>query len=128
MLEQAGVPPGNRELLGTREWFVIHHTDCGMLTFTDETMRRLLASSLEPAILGEKGWEDTGGSSGSNEGEFIDWLTIGDLEESVGSDVSRIRHHPLVPPEISIYGYIYDVKTGRLNEVARATNSGKAAL
>src|SRR2546427_819386 len=64
------------KLLGTREWFVIHHTDCGMETFTDEVMRRLLASSLKTASIDQSGWHDAGSGSGSTEGEFIDWLTI----------------------------------------------------
>src|SRR5712692_9844194 len=62
------------KLLGTREWFVIHHSDCGMLTFTDEVMRDLLASSLETATIDAKGWHDTGAGPGSTEGEYIDWL------------------------------------------------------
>ena len=49
------------KLLGTREWFVVHHTDCGMETFTDEVMRRLLASSLKTASYGPEGWTDPGG-------------------------------------------------------------------
>src|SRR5512141_1948050 len=55
------------KLLGTREWFVIHHTDCGMETFTDEVMRDLLGSSLTTASLNEKGlWYDTGAGPGSH--------------------------------------------------------------
>jgi carbonic anhydrase len=108
------------KLLGTREWFVIHHSDCGMETFTDEVMRDLLASSLETASLGEDGWRDTGRGPGSVEGEFIDWLTIGDNAKSVVADVHRIRNHPLVPKTIPVYGYIYDVRTGRLNQVPEA--------
>jgi carbonic anhydrase len=109
------------KLLGTREWFVIHHSDCGMETFTDEIMRDLLASSLETASLGEAGWRDTGRGPGSAEGEFIDWLTIRDNAKSVIADVRRIRNHPLVPKTIPIHGYIYDVRTGRLNEVPDCT-------
>src|ERR1700758_3365812 len=48
------------KLLGTREWFVIHHTDCGMLLFTDQIIRALLASSLETAALEAAGWRDIG--------------------------------------------------------------------
>ena len=115
------------KLLGTREWFVIHHTNCGMEYFNDETMRRLLRSSLKTASLDKEGWKDTEEGPGSTEGEFIDWLTISNQEESVRSDVLRIRNHPLVPREILIYGYLYDVKTGCLSEVAGATQIGKAA-
>src|SRR5437667_8062742 len=79
------------KLLGTREWFVIHHTDCGMETFTDDIMRGLLAKSLRTATINGSGWHDTGAGSGSTEGEYIDWLTIRDQTESVLADVRRIR-------------------------------------
>lgn len=115
------------KLLGTREWFVIHHTNCGMETFTDEIMRGLLAKSLKTATIDASGWHDTGQGPGSTEGTFIDWLTVGDRAESVCADVRRIRAHPLVPRDIPIYGYIYDVKTGQLVEVPEATRIGKAA-
>lgn len=115
------------KLLGTREWFVIHHTNCGMETFTDEIMRGLLAKSLKTATIDAGGWHDTGQGPGSTEGTFIDWLTVGDQAESVCADVRRIRAHPLVPRDIPIYGYIYDVKTGQLVEVPEATRIGKAA-
>jgi carbonic anhydrase len=114
------------KLLGTREWFVIHHTDCGMETFTDEIMRDLLASSLKTASIDASGWHDSGEGPGSTEGHFIDWLTIKDQATSVTADVRRIRNHPLVPKTIPIYGYIYDVKSGKLLEVPEATTAGKA--
>ena len=114
------------KLLGTREWFVVHHTDCGMETFTDEIMRALLASSLETAALEPAGWRDVGKGPGSAEGHYIDWLTIRDQAESVLADVRRIRSHPLVPGAIPIYGYIYDVKSGKLVEVPAATAAGAA--
>ena len=114
------------KLLGTREWFVIHHTHCGMEYFTDETMRQLLRASLKTASLDNGVWKDTGAGPGSTEGEFIKWLTINNQEESVRADVQRIRNHPLVPREIPIYGNLYDVKTGSLREVAEATQIGKA--
>lgn len=116
------------KLLGTREWFVIHHTDCGMQLFTDEIIRGLLSNSLETAIIDENGWRDVGQSIGSTEGEFVDWLTFKDLAESVYVDVKRIRNHPLVPATISVYGFIYDVKTGKLIEVPKATETGKAKI
>ena len=106
------------KLLGTKEWFVIHHTDCGMETFTDEIMRGLLASSLKTSSVDASGWHDSGEGPGSTEGNFISWLTIKDLAESVREDVQRIRSHPLVPSDIPVYGYIYDVKSGRLIEVS----------
>ena len=115
------------KLLGTREWFVIHHTDCGMELFTDEVMRGLLANSLETATIDASGWHDVGQGPGSTESEYIDWLTIHDRAGSVVDDVRRIRSHPLVPKNIPIYGYLYDVKTGRLIEVPAATQVGRVA-
>jgi carbonic anhydrase len=114
------------KLLGTAEWFVIHHTNCGMEFFTDEVMRGLLASSLETAALDEKGFHDVGKGPGSTEGSFIDWLTIAEQESSVLADVTRIRNHPLVPASIPIYGYVYDVTSGKLIEVSAATAAGAA--
>lgn len=115
------------KLLGTREWFVIHHTNCGMETFTDEIMRDLLASSLKTASIDASGWHDSGEGPGSTEGNYIDWLTFSDNARSVIEDVERIRNHPLVPNDIPVYGYIYDVKTGKLVEVPEASKVGKAA-
>ena len=66
--------------MGTNECFVIHHTDCGVLFFTDEVMRNLLVSSLETAELTPDGFRDVGRGPGSTEGEFIDWLTRVALE------------------------------------------------
>src|SRR3989475_6625435 len=105
------------KLLGTREWFVIHHTNCGMEFFTNDVMRGLLASSLETAALTDKGFQDVGKGPGSHAGEFIEWLAIRDQNQSARDDVQRIREHPLVPKNIAIYGYVYDVKSGRLFEV-----------
>jgi carbonic anhydrase len=87
-------------LIGTREWFVIHHTNCGMEIFTDEIIRGSLASSLEPATVDSSGWHDTDKGAGLTEGDFVDWLTIKDNEKSVRADVLRIRSHPLVPDNI----------------------------
>ncbi len=102
------------KLLGTREWFVIHHTDCGMEFFTDDVMRGLLASSLETAALGPDGFHDVGAGPGSTE------------TGSVVDDVTRIRNHPLVPGRIPIHGFVYDVRSGRLIEVPAATEAGRA--
>ena len=115
------------KLLGTAEWFVIHHTDCGMEFFTDEVIRGLLANSLETAALGPDGFYDVGKGPGSPEAAYVDWLTIADQTGSVADDVQRIRNHPLVPESIAIYGYVYDVKTGRLVEVPQASQVGRAA-
>ena len=112
------------KLLGTNVWFVVHHTNCGMEFFTDEQMRDLLASSLETAALGPEGFHDVGTGPGSAEARYIDWLTIDDNARTVIEDVARIRAHPLVPGSIPIYGYLYDVTTGRLVEVEDATKAG----
>src|SRR3974390_2883898 len=88
------------KLLGTREWFVIHHTNCGMEFFTNEVMRGLLANSLETAALTEHGFHDIGKGPGSRAGEFIEWLTIKDQAQSVREEVAPIRGHPLVTAHI----------------------------
>ncbi len=90
------------EVLGTREWFVIHHSDCGMETFSNEKISGDLKSTFD-----------------TNEGYFINWLTIPDREESIKEDVNRLRNHPLVSKDIRISGYIFDVKTGKLIEVVK---------
>lgn len=115
----------SHKLLGTNEWFVIHHTNCGMELFTDEIMRNLLAQSLATASYDGARWSDPGGGGGSHAGDFIDWLTIKDRAGSVVIDVERIRQHPLVPGSIPIHGYIYEVTTGQLVEVPRATEAGR---
>jgi carbonic anhydrase len=115
------------KLLGTREFFVIHHTNCGMEFFTNEVMRGLLSNSLETAELTSSGFRDVGKGPGSRAGEFIEWLTIKDQKQSVLDDVLRIRNHPLIPRSIPIYGYIYDVHSGKLIEVEAATKAGAAS-
>jgi len=115
------------KLLGTREFFVIHHTNCGMQFFSNEVIRGLLASSLETAELTPQGFRDVGKGSGSRAGEYTEWLTIKDPKQAVLDDVARIRTHPLIPKSIPVYGYIYDVKTGRLLEVEGARALGTAA-
>jgi len=117
----------SHKLLGTTEWFVVHHTNCGMETFTDQVMRDLLEQSLDTAVLDAGGWRDVGRGPGSTEGEFIDWLTIEDQERSLVRDVKRLRAHPLVPPDVVIHGYLYDVTSGRLHEVEAAEAAGRAA-
>ncbi len=115
----------SHKLLGTNAWFVIHHTNCGMELFTDEIIRSLLRNSLDTAEYGPEGWRDVGKGPGSSEGDYIDWLTIKTQADSVTSDVRRIRSHPLVPRDIPIWGFVYDVKTGRLTEVPEASEAGQ---
>ncbi len=115
------------KLLGTKEWFVIHHSNCGMEFFTDVIMRDLLSQSLQTAALGDAGFYDVGAGPGSDEGAYIDWLTIADRNKAVVEDVQRIRRHPLVPRSIPIHGFIYEVESGRLVAVPGAAEAGAAA-
>jgi carbonic anhydrase len=115
------------KLLGTQEFFVVHHTDCGMQFFTNDVMRELLASSLETAELTAEGFRDVGKGPGSRAGEYVEWLTVKDARQAVLDDVARIRHHPLIPKSIPVHGYIYDVKSGKLVEVEGAKALGTAA-
>ena len=89
----------SHELLGTREVVVIHHTDCGMLTFTNDQLRQRLRDRL--------------GADASG----IDFLPFGDLNQSVRDDVATIRTSPLVPDDVVVSGFVYDVRTGRLHRV-----------
>lgn len=107
----------SHKLLGTRQWFVIHHTGCGMELFDDDTMGELLSTSLETASLGPRGWKNKGRTGGSEHGRFVKWLTFRNLAASVAEDVRRIRSHPLVNPDIPVSGYIYDVRNGKLKAV-----------
>jgi carbonic anhydrase len=108
------------KLLGTCEFFVIHHTECGMLFFDNEVMRGLLASSLETAELTPQGFRDVGKGPGSREGEYIDWMTFKDQDQAVRDDVARIQSHPLIPKSIPVHGFLYDVKSGKLIAVEGA--------
>jgi carbonic anhydrase len=118
----------SHKLLGTREWFVIHHTDCGMQLFTDEIIRNLLSTSLKTATVDSNGWRNVEESGGSNEARFLSFLTFQNLADSVIEDVKRIKAHPLVPKDIPVYGYFYDVKNGTLVEVPEATLAGKSFI
>jgi carbonic anhydrase len=93
--------------------------------FTDQVIRGLLANSLETAALGADGFYDVGKGPGSAEANYIDWLTIKEQAQSITEDVIRIKSHPLVPANIPVYGYIYDVKSGSLIEIPTATAAGK---
>jgi carbonic anhydrase len=92
----------SQRLLGTTEIAVIHHTDCGMLTFTNEQLATKIKAELGQDVSGR------------------DFLPFGDLEQSVRDDVNTLRDSPLIPKDIPIYGGIYDVKSGRVTEVVRA--------
>lgn len=115
----------SHKLLGTNEWFVIHHTDCGMELFDSNIMGDLLEDSLATATVDENGWRNQQTEGGSTDGKYINWLTFKDNAKSVVEDVQRIRSSNLVPNNIPVYGYIYDCKTGKLVEVPEATEIGK---
>jgi carbonic anhydrase len=93
----------SHKLLGTNEWFVIHHTDCGLEKFSNKDIDEKF--NLEP-------------------NNSIDWLTFSDNEKSLIEDVLHIKNHPLVPNSILVYGYIYHCKTGKILEVKEATKVG----
>ncbi len=114
------------KLLGTKEFFIIHHTDCGMEFFTNDVISGLLENSLETAALDENGFHDVGKGPGSTEAKYINFLTIADQKGAVLDDVRRVRNHPLVPKSIPVYGFLYDVKSGKLIEVAEASAAGAA--
>ena len=90
----------SQRLLGTTEIAVIHHTDCGMLTFTNPDLHAKVK-------------QDLGADSTA-----IDFLPFSNLEESVREDVEFLLSSPLIPRDVPIRGFVYDVRTGRLNEVA----------
>ncbi|PWB93981.1 beta-class carbonic anhydrase [Methylosinus sporium] len=117
----------SHKLLGTLEWFVIHHSDCGMELFCDEVMADLLDDSLATAAFDGTAWSNPQHGGGCTAGHFVKWLTIESQEESVYQDVKRVREHPLTPKNIPIYGFIYDVKSGKLIDVPKATEAGRAA-
>src|SRR5262245_18089032 len=115
----------SHKLLGTNEWFVIHHTNCGMETFSDEIMSTLLDDSLATANFDGNASSNPKHGGGSVCGHFSNWQTVKDQPTSVLEDVMRIRTHPLVPGNIPIYGFVYDVATGRLNEVEDSSAAGR---
>ena len=117
----------SHKLLGTQEWFVIHHTNCGMEFFADDVIADLLEDDLSTASFDGKTWSNPHHHGGHAAGHFIKWHTIKNQPDSVTQDVRRIREHPLVPTNVPVYGYVYDVRTGRLEEVKIATEAGRAA-
>ena len=89
----------SQRLLGTNEVAVIHHTDCGMLTFTNDSLRKKVR-------------EELGADSGD-----LDFLPFTDVKQSVAGDIAFLRASPLIPKSIPIRGLVYDVATGWLTEV-----------
>ncbi|SRR6266852_621305 len=88
----------SQRLLGTKEIVLIHHTDCGMLTFHDDDLKRKIEeeTGIRPAFALE---------------------AFGDLDKDVKQSIARIKASPFIPNKSSIRGFVYDVRTGRLNEV-----------
>src|SRR4051794_17831985 len=93
----------SHELLGTQEFLVVNHTDCGMLTFTDENLRKRLS---------EKYDTDSAG---------LQFYPFPDLEANVKDQVDKIKSIPFLPKHIPVYGFVYDVRTGKIKEATRAT-------
>ena len=90
----------SEQLLGTDTIVIIHHTNCGMLTFTDEVIHNKLKQELHA------------------DADHIAFLPFKDLEQSVRDDIAFLRSTPLIPDSIEIKGFIYDVATGKLIPVA----------
>jgi len=88
----------SQRLLGTEEIMLIHHTDCGMLTFSDDEFKRSIQDEV---------------------GIKPEWAAeaFGDLDEDVRQSVARIKASPFIPRKDSIRGFVYEVETGRLREV-----------
>ena len=107
----------SHKLLGTQDWFIIHHTSCGMQLFTNDIMGDLLEESLHTAEFDGKNWFNPHKEGGTNEGKYINWHTIADQEKNLLEDIERVRNHVLVPSTINISGFVYDVKTGELKAV-----------
>jgi carbonic anhydrase len=89
----------SQRLLGTREIILIHHTDCGMLTFTDDDFKAAIQAEtgIKPAWSAE---------------------AFDDLDADVRQSVARIKANPFIPYKDSVRGFVFDVATGKLNEVA----------
>ena len=128
------------KLLAANQIFVIQHTDCGMQKFTQKVMTKLLKESIVTAKLVEPcevtvepiacEWENTCkclGKKNCDDYGCIDWLAITEnLNDSVVKTVKTIRKHPLIPSDVPIYGFIFDVITGELIPVKKATKIGRA--
>ena len=108
----------SHKLLGTTEWFVIHHTDCGMEYVDDKTIATLLEGGVETSNYANGQWQNPEKMSGGcRHGHDISWLTIADRAGAVREDVAKLRAHPLIDPAVTIRGMMYDVKTGRIANV-----------
>jgi carbonic anhydrase len=91
----------SHHLLGTEEFIVINHTDCGMLTFKNEQLRRQLEEKTGTATVAPAHFH-----------------AFDNLEDNVRQQVQRVKSHPWIPKQIPVRGFVYDVKSGRLIEVS----------
>ena len=91
----------SHHLLGTQEFLLIHHTDCGMLTFKDEELRAKLQQQTGTATVAP-----------------VHFHAFSDLEEDVRQQIQKLKSHPWIPKHIPVRGFIFDVKTGKLHEVS----------
>ena len=89
----------SQQQLGTREIVVLHHTDCGAQTFTNEAFAKQLHRDLGVDVAGQ------------------DFLPFSDVEESVREDIALLKQSPLIPEDVAIFGAVYNVDTGRMTEV-----------
>jgi carbonic anhydrase len=96
-------------LLGTRTYYVIQHTDCGMLTFTDDKLRERLKT-------------ETG-----HDASHLHFHSFSDVEKSVKKQLQTIRNNPFLPRDIDVHGFVYDVRTGKLQEISEAAEEARAA-
>lgn len=90
----------SEQLLGTTHIVVIHHTDCGMLTFSNEDLCKKVKQELHA------------------DADHIDFLPFNNLEQSVRDDITFLRESPLIPKSIGISGFIYEVESGRLRPIS----------
>ncbi len=110
------------KLMGTTDWFVIHHSGCGMQSYSDHDIQHLLGLDDDHTHdEGTKWWHIWKSARTPAE---IQWLTFSDLTQSIIEDVERIRQHPLVPDFVRIYGYIYHIHHGTLEPVPEANRIG----
>ena len=108
------------KLLGTKDWFIIQHTDCGLSKIDDKEIADLLQIDLEASTFENGNWKSNKNSNsepGSNYGHRMKWYTFLNLKESILEDLEKIKNHPLIPKNINIRGFIYDVKTGKLESI-----------
>ena len=132
----------SHKLLGVEQIFLIQHTDCGLQKITNDVMNNLLEESIFKAELIQNcnitleplqnnrmcQWRNNSQCCGYHqERKKINWLPIEEgLFESVFTDVQKIRNHPLIPSNVPVYCFIFEVTTGELIQVPKAMEAGRA--